>query len=173
MLAGFQSPKPATSSTAAQKPTGTASAQTTPPTTSGQRAGDPNRGPGGPIWWKDPDIQKQLNLTPKQIAAIQKLWDDTLPQLQTLRTDQTKQEQALDQLIAEGKVGDEMIALHVGMVEENRTQAFMKRTLMLYHMYRVLTPDQNLKMQEINKKMQDMRGRGRGGAHTDGLRHPN
>jgi hypothetical protein len=50
-------------------------------------------------------------------------------------------------------------------VEWLRSQLNESRLMMLYRMYRELTPDQYHKLQEISDRMSRDRGRGAGGGH--------
>ncbi len=77
-----------------------------------------------------------------------------------------KELEQLDQLTAEQKISVEMYAIEVRKAEALRTMLSESRLVMLYRMYRELTPEQYKKLQEIRDKMRSSgRGRGTGPRH--------
>ena len=144
-------------------------AQTAQTSTSGQRPGTPapptNPGRGGQAgwpkpWWQDDETKKQLGLKPQQVKEIDQIYEKDRAKLSQLSTERDQQETELTKLIREGQSEEKVISLKLDLVEASRTQYYKIRTLMLYRMYRVLTPDQNKKLQAIQDTMRGRRGGG-------------
>jgi Spy/CpxP family protein refolding chaperone len=118
------------------------------------------RGNWPKAWYQDDAVKKELALTPKQVRDIDQLYESNRAKLNQLFDDVRKQETELDRLIKEGKVEESIISLQLDRVEVPRTELNKTRILMLYRMYRVLTPDQNQKLQALQDKMHGRRGGG-------------
>lgn len=113
--------------------------------------GEQSRQPSRPRlpYWKDPAIVKEIGLTPDQVRQIDKLWEDRAKEMTGRSDDLKKQDDELKRLIAERKVGADVIALQVDRVEAQRTLLSKSRTVMLYRMSLVMTAEQNKKLQAI------------------------
>jgi Spy/CpxP family protein refolding chaperone len=151
-----------------QKPATSAPASATPQQAGDQHPRDP-RGlfpaGGGDRWWQAEDTRKALSLTAQQVAALQKLYDDARPELLRQWEEFGKAQNELDTLIQEGKVSESVIELKVDAMEAPRVKVDRGRIVMLYQMYRVLTPEQ----QKALSAIRDHGRVGRGGPpHHDG-----
>jgi Spy/CpxP family protein refolding chaperone len=111
-------------------------------------------------WWQDDATKKELGLTLNQSKEIDRIYAADQAKLTQLSTEERQQETELTKLIRERQVDEKIISLKLDLVEASRTQFYKIRTLMLYRMYRVLTPDQNTKLQAIQDKMHGRRGGG-------------
>ena len=100
-------------------------------------------------WWKEPTIVKEIGLSPDQAKQIDKLWEDRAKEMMGRSDDLKKQDDELKRLIAERKVGADVIALQVDRVEAQRTILAKSRTVMLYRMSLVMSAEQNKKLQAI------------------------
>lgn len=136
---------------------------TTPPATAGPASHPGQPAPPKP-WWQDDAVKKDLGLTPKQLKDIDQLFENDRAKLSQLSTDWHQQETELNRLVMEGGVDERVIALKLDLVEASRVQFNKIRTLMVYRMYRVMTPEQNKKLQAIKELQDQMRGRRGGGA---------
>jgi Spy/CpxP family protein refolding chaperone len=115
---------------------------------SGPNHGDDSHVPPRP-WWQDEAITKELVLTRKQVQAIDKLYESNRASLKALYDEKTKAEAELDRMIREGTVEESVVALQLDRVEAPRTLLNKTQVLMFYKMHRVLTPEQNQKLQAI------------------------
>ncbi len=94
------------------------------------------------FWWKDAASQKELGLSTRQVAKIDKIWTANIPAMVAARKEMDALEKELSQLIRENTADEKLVALQVDRVEARRSELNKARTLMLYRMHRVLTPDQ-------------------------------
>jgi Spy/CpxP family protein refolding chaperone len=106
-------------------------------------------------WWKSDQFKKDLGLNPDQAARIDAIYHEALPKLRQSKGDLDQQEAELSRLIA-GNVDETQIARQIDRVEATRAGLNKMRTLMLFHMRQVLTPEQNAKLKGlVDKWMQE------------------
>ena len=110
-------------------------------------------------------MQKALGLTEAKVKNISKIFDDRLRRSQPIWEQFEKEREDLNKLTAEQKITVEMYAIEVRKVEALRTMLSESRLVMLYRIYRELTPEQYQKLQEIRDKRFSGRGRGTGPRH--------
>jgi Spy/CpxP family protein refolding chaperone len=105
----------------------------------------------GFAWWKDPQFQHELGLSPDQSARIDAIFQAAISQLRPKKEELDKQEDLLSQQIAAG--ADEMlVSKQVDRVEAIRSHMNKMRTLMLLKERQVLTPDQRLKLNKLHEQ---------------------
>ena len=102
-------------------------------------------------WWKSEEFQKDLGLTGDQCARIDSVFQATLPKLREGRTELDREEATLSQLIDQN-VDEAQIAKQVDLVEATRARLNKLRTLMLFRMRQVLTPEQRTKFTPLHDK---------------------
>jgi Spy/CpxP family protein refolding chaperone len=102
-------------------------------------------------WWKSEEFQKDLGLTSDQCARIDSVFQATLPKLREGRGELDREEAALSQLIDQN-VDEAQIARQVDVVEATRARLNKMRTLMLFRMRQVLTPEQRTKFTPLHDK---------------------
>src|SRR5438067_13195587 len=102
-------------------------------------------------WWKSEQFQKDLGLTPDQCARIDSVFQATLPKLREGREELDREEADLSRLI-DLNVDEPQITRQVDGVEATRAKLNKMRTLMLYHMRQVLTPDQRTRFTPLHDK---------------------
>jgi Spy/CpxP family protein refolding chaperone len=122
---------------------------------------DPHRVP----WWKAADTRAELGITDKQSKEIDDIFQATLPSLRAAKDELDKLDDALDSLIKEGTADSSVVARQVGQAEQARANLTTKRTVMLYRMHRLLTPEQRTKLdamfarREAERRKNDPNGR--------------
>jgi len=120
-------------------------------------------------WWSDPEVQKTLGLAEAKVKNISRIYEDRVRRSQQLLERYEKERAELNRLTEERQISVEEYAIHVTQVEALRTELNKGRLVMLYRIFRELTPEQNKRLTEIfEKRREAMRnGRGRG----TGLHH--
>ena len=114
---------------------------------------------GGPLhgqafgfaWWKDPQFQRELVLTPDQSARIDAIFQAAISQLRPKKEELDKQEDLLSQQIASG-ADEALVTRQVEKVEAIRSQMNKMRTLMLLKERQVLSPDQRVKLNKLHEQ---------------------
>jgi len=124
--------------------------------------GQTSPGSGGQerrFWWRDAALQKELELSPRQVEKIEKIWNTSL----SARREMYKQLEALeaetDRLIRENTADERVLAQQLDRLEAVRSQVNKSRTLMVYRIHQALTPEQHRKLSEINDRRRKAGGR--------------
>lgn len=116
-------------------------------------------------WWKSPDTRAELGISDKQSKEIDDIFQETVPSLRAAKEELDKLDDAVAKLIKEGTADITVVARQVGQAEQARANLTTKRTVMLYRMHRLLTPEQRAKLdamfaaREAERRKNDPNGR--------------
>jgi Spy/CpxP family protein refolding chaperone len=111
-------------------------------------------------WWLSDDGKKEFGISEQQSRELEALFQQMLPTLKANKTELDKQEKALDRLLADGGSSETAVAQAIDRAEAARSALSRTRTLMLFRMYRLLTPEQRAKVQAYyERKAQEADGR--------------
>ena len=97
-------------------------------------------------WWKAAETRAELGISDKQSKDIDDIFQETLPSLRAAKEELNKLDEAVTKLIKEGTADVTVVAKQVAQAEQARANLNTKRTVMLYRMHRLLTPDQRAKL---------------------------
>lgn len=132
-----------------------------------QRAGQPpaskdkdksegrgDRGHQGPprFWWIDTKLRAELGVSDAQSAAVEKIWQKSLPDIREARAKLEKLEDALAQLTRDDSASEAAVIAQIEQVEHMRAEANKLRTLMIYRMNKLLSPDQRAKVKALYER---------------------
>jgi Spy/CpxP family protein refolding chaperone len=118
-------------------------------------------GPGSWDWWNDANVQKELGLTPEKVAQLDQHYRQRSEQLTPVVKRWQKELATLDQMTRAAEVDESTYTLQVVAVESLRSEIIKSRTVMLYRMFRELSPEQHRRLQDIFARMRSSRDRGR------------
>jgi len=122
-----------------------------------QRNGQPDQGhQPRPKWWIDPQLRAQLGVTDQQSKAVDEVWQQTAPKLHDAWRRLDQLENALSQMIQDA-ADEATVVAQIEKVESTRAELNKGRTLMLYRMYKVLTPEQRAKVKAMFPEPRDGR----------------
>lgn len=116
-------------------------------------------------WWKAPETRAELGISEKQSKDIDDIFQATLPALRDAKEELDKLDEAVANLIKEATADPGVVARQVGQAEQARGNLTTKRTVMLYRMHRLLTPEQRIKLdamfarREADRRKNDPNGR--------------
>jgi len=116
-------------------------------------------------WWKAPETRADLGISDKQSKDIDDIFQATLPSLRAAKEELDKLDDAVAKLIKEGTADVAVVAKQVGQAEQARANLTTQRTVMLYRMHRLLTPEQRAKLdvifaqREAERRKNDPNGR--------------
>src|SRR5262249_13221872 len=111
-------------------------------------------------WWLSDAGKKEFGISDQQSHDLEALFQQILPTLKANKTELDRQEKVLDQLLSEAASSEPTVAQAIDRVEAARSALSRTRTLMLYRMYRLLTPEQRAKVQAYyERKAQESDGR--------------
>ena len=119
----------------------------------GDRAEDPPRWK----WWLHPESRKELGITDKQSKKLNEIFESNMPQQQERRHQIEKLEEALSSTIKEHTADVATVTQQVEKLEKLRAEANTVRTVMLYRMALVLTPEQRVKVDEMRRRRDEAR----------------
>lgn len=103
-------------------------------------------------WWAHEPTQKELGLSPEQAAKAEEIFQATVPRLRELWKALDQREAELSAMIRERKADESAIVAKIDEVEHVRAELNKTRTLMLYRIHRVLTPEQHEKLNAIHDR---------------------
>ncbi len=135
------------------------------PTQPDRRGGPGRVGPNGQNrlleweWWKDDEVKRDLGLSDKVAGEIDSYYQLRLRQMMPFADGFNHELDTLNQMSTERKVDDATYAVQVAKVEALSSKLRESRTVMLYHIYRKLTPEQVTKL-EAARDRHYQRGRG-------------
>lgn len=113
-------------------------------------------------WWKDESVKKEIGLTDEKAKKIDEFVQDRVRQLKPLADEFQKEREDLDKMTTERLADDSTYALKVWRVESMRAKLNESRILMLYRIYKQLSPEQYKKLNEVlEARARTMMGRGR------------
>lgn len=112
-------------------------------------------------WWQSDRYRAELTLTPDQTARLEAVYQALLPRLTAGKEELETLEKRLSDAIGEGTASEAEVMKQVDIVEAARSSLGRTRTLMIYRMYRVLTPEQRVKMKALHDKWEQDRRQNR------------
>lgn len=99
-----------------------------------------------PKWWQSPVCKSRVGLTEAQTAEIERIFQSVRDELRAEKAELEKQEAALSRLLAESNGDEAVVVRTVDRVEAARSALAKTRTLMLYRMHRLLSPEQRARL---------------------------
>jgi Spy/CpxP family protein refolding chaperone len=126
-----------------------------------QKAGQPPVSPHGekpgeprskPLWWIDPKLRAELGITDQQSAAVDAVWQKTVPLLRDARARLDKLEEALSAMTQKDGSDETAVLAQIERVENTRAEASKTRTIMIYRMNKLLTVDQRAKVKAMYER---------------------
>ncbi len=98
-------------------------------------------------WWMDPVCKVRVGLSDAQTAEIDKVFLSVRDELRAEKTELEKQEAALSRLLGDSGDDEAVVVRTIDRVEAARSALAKTRTLMLYRMHRILSPDQRRRLE--------------------------
>ena len=109
--------------------------------------------PGSPRyhWWRDDKLRLEVGFSVEQANEIERIILPTLEQMRPLRREVDQLDKEIDKMIVEST---DIIVFkqHVEKVEARRAELNKMRTVMLYRVRRVFTPEQNAKFRKAYER---------------------
>jgi Spy/CpxP family protein refolding chaperone len=110
-------------------------------------------------WWLHPESRRELRLTDTQSRKIDQIWEEIAPKQREKMDELRKLEEALAKTIKENTADVAIVAQQVEKVEKLRADTNSRRTMMIYRMHLLLTPEQRDKVDAMRKKFEEERKR--------------
>jgi Spy/CpxP family protein refolding chaperone len=103
-------------------------------------------------WWQTERFKKELVLTTEQISRIEGIYQTTEPLLRAQKQAVDRREEKLSKVIQDPKSDEAMLLQATDRLEAARNELSRTRTLMLFRIRRVLTDEQNVKINAMHAK---------------------
>jgi Spy/CpxP family protein refolding chaperone len=114
-------------------------------------------------WWQSEEFQHELGLSAEQVGGIDQVFRESFPALQAGKRDLDRLDRELSALIADSAATEAQVLRLIDRVEASRSALGRTRSLMLFRMYRILTPDQRAKLTALHERAERGHANGRGG----------
>jgi Spy/CpxP family protein refolding chaperone len=109
-------------------------------------------------WWLSEEVKTQVGLTAQQSQDLEGIFQSVLPRLRSGWEELDRLEQDLSRLMSDDATDEARISAAIDRTESARATINKTRTLMLFRMYRVLTPDQRVKLRAFHDRRERERG---------------
>ena len=113
--------------------------------------------PPRPKFWKDPKLRQEIGITDAQSVQIDNIFSSSIQALRDARKDLDGLESVLSRTIQENTADVFTVSQQVDKVEAARSAYNKLRTVMLYRMNLVLSPDQRIKVKAMNDRYEEQR----------------
>ncbi|HYE89350.1 MAG TPA: periplasmic heavy metal sensor [Vicinamibacterales bacterium] len=123
-------------------------------------------------WWQTERFKKELALTAEQINRIEGIYQTTEPLLRAQRKAVDKNDEKLSKIIADPKSDEPTVLQAVDRLEASRSEVSRTRTLFLFRIRRVLSDEQNVKINAMFRRDREERER-RQNDHNNRDKTPN
>ena len=103
-------------------------------------------------WWQTERFKKELVLTQEQINRIEGIYQTTEPLLRSQKQAVDRREEKLSKTIQDPKSDEATVLQAIDRLEAARSEISRTRNLMFFRIRRVLTDEQNLKINAMHSK---------------------
>jgi Spy/CpxP family protein refolding chaperone len=110
-------------------------------------------------WWINPDDRRELGITDQQSAAIEQIWASVAPRQRENWHELQRLEGELETTLKAASADPSQVAEQVQKVEKLRAEMNTTRTVMLYRISQVLSPEQRVKLEAHRAKREEERRR--------------
>jgi len=110
-----------------------------------------------PKFWIDKNLRQELGITDQQSAAIEDIFSKSIQSLRDARKELDQLEAVLSKTIQENTADVFSVTQLVDKVEAARSAYNKARTVMLYRMNLVLSPEQRVKVKAMNDRYEEQR----------------
>jgi Spy/CpxP family protein refolding chaperone len=100
-------------------------------------------------WWESPEVKSRLSLTDDQARRIEQIYSSTLPERTKDAEDAERLAAELEALLLSSDCTERAVVELSERVAAAQAWRSRARIVMLYRMYRVLTPDQRRQLDQL------------------------
>lgn len=106
-------------------------------------------------WWINPEHRKELSITDDQSAQIDQIFESSMPPQRAKWREAEELEATLSKTLKEGVADVSTVKEQVERLEKLQAERRVMRTVMLYRMNLLLTPEQRVKLEAFRKRRED------------------
>jgi Spy/CpxP family protein refolding chaperone len=103
-------------------------------------------------WWQTERFKKELALTQEQINRIEAIYQTTEPLLRSQKQAVDRREEKLSKTIQDPKSDEATLLQAIDRLESARSEISRTRNLMFFRIRRVLTDEQNVKINAMHAR---------------------
>jgi Spy/CpxP family protein refolding chaperone len=112
----------------------------------------PRAGAQSSKWWQDDKTKTELGLSADQATRIEEVFQASFPNQRKKYEELNQREKEFSALLLRDDVTETQVMREAELVEGLRGELGQARTLMLYRMYRILTPEQRAKVNDMHDR---------------------
>jgi Spy/CpxP family protein refolding chaperone len=98
-------------------------------------------------WWSSDEGRAEFGLTEAQSRDLEAVFQQVLPEMRIHKADVDRYQQQLTKLLSEASAKESVVVKAIEQLEAAQSALSRTRTIMLYRMYRLLSPEQRTKVQ--------------------------
>lgn len=106
-------------------------------------------------WWLNPDSRKELGISEEQSRQIDGIFESSMPPQREMWREEQKLEPELSKILKEGAADVATVTAKVQHLEKLRADRQALRTVMIYRISLVLTPEQRTKLEAFRKRREE------------------
>ena len=103
-------------------------------------------------WWQNPACKHRVGLSDATAAEIERIFQSVRDELRAEKGELERQEAVLSRLLNDPDADEAVVVRTIDRVEAARSALAKSRTLMLYRMHRLLTPEQRRKLEAFERE---------------------
>jgi Spy/CpxP family protein refolding chaperone len=103
-------------------------------------------------WWRSPELRAEFAITDVQSADLDRIFHSFYASLKSGMEDVDRYHKDVSKMMAEGSSSEVDVLHAIDKLEAAKASLARTRMLMLYRMYRVLSPDQRIKVKRYHEQ---------------------
>ncbi|HTV03046.1 MAG TPA: periplasmic heavy metal sensor [Luteitalea sp.] len=103
-------------------------------------------------WWQNPVCKTRVGLSDGQAAELERIFLSVREELRAEKAELEKQETSLSRLLSDSTADEAVVVRTIDRVEAARSALAKTRTLMLYRMHRMLSPEQRVRLEAFERE---------------------
>ncbi len=102
-------------------------------------------------WWRNPELRAEFAITDAQSTELDRIFHSFYASLKSGMADVDRYHKDVSKIMAEGSSSEVDVLHAIDKLEAAKASLARTRMLMLYRMYRVLSPDQRIKVKRYHE----------------------
>jgi Spy/CpxP family protein refolding chaperone len=103
-------------------------------------------------WWRSPELRAEFAITDAQSTELDRIFHSFYASLKSGMADVERYHKDVSKMMAEGSSSEVDVLHAIDKLEAAKASLARTRMLMLYRMYRVLSPDQRIKVKRYQEQ---------------------
>ena len=103
-------------------------------------------------WWRNPELRAEFAITDAQSAELDRIFHSFYASLKSGMADVDRYHKDVSKIMAEGSSSEVDVLHAIDKLEAAKASLSRTRMLMLYRMYRLLSPDQRIKVKRYHEQ---------------------